>query len=184
MSKVNRWLCWQDGVELIAFTKPGLESPNVIVHCGRMVNTPVGNAAAGIVLWQPDPEAMPAVLGFVCPDKDVGKYFGPNIFGGSAFEHIPVLHGSINVMMDRNRALLTCIVGGYHFEVESSDFSPPYIIHREPSLMPPFWQQGVEMSCGKTILRVNGEVINLIIPPVGISGGPASVVAPNGIWAR
>jgi hypothetical protein len=42
----------------------------------------------------------------------------------------------------------------------------------------------VEMSCGKTVLKVNGEVVSIIIPPVGITGGPASVVSPNGVYAR
>ncbi|MFM2361680.1 MAG: hypothetical protein RLZZ316_582, partial [Bacteroidota bacterium] len=49
---------------------------------------------------------------------------------------------------------------------------------------PPFYQQGVEVHARKVILKVNGAVIDIIIPPVGISGGPASVVSPNGVYAR
>jgi hypothetical protein len=149
-----------------------------------MVNTPVGNAPAGIILWQPDPTIMPAVTGFVCSDKDVGKYFGPHIFTGTPFEHAPVLTATINVRIDSDKATSSCIVGGYHFEVEMSEFSVPYLVNREPDSMPPFWQQGIEMTCGKTILRVNGNVVDIIIPPVGKTGGPASVVAPLGIYTR
>jgi len=50
--------------------------------------------------------------------------------------------------------------------------------------MPPFYQQGVEIHAGKASLKVNGKAIDIIIPPVGISGGPASVVSPNGVYAR
>ena len=70
------------------------------------------------------------------------------------------------------------------FEIEMSDFSDPYLINREPAAMPPFHQQGVEIHAKKATLKVNGETINIIIPPVGISGGPASVVSPNGVYAR
>jgi len=46
--------------------------------------------------------------------------------------------------------------------------------------MPPFHQQDVEIHAKKASLKVNGQTINIIIPPVGITGGPASEVAPNG----
>ncbi|MBK7124259.1 MAG: hypothetical protein IPH68_16660 [Chitinophagaceae bacterium] len=49
--------------------------PNVIIHLGRMVNTPVGNAASGMILWQPDPNAPPAVMGFVSTDETKGQIF-------------------------------------------------------------------------------------------------------------
>jgi hypothetical protein len=65
-----------------------------------------------------------------------------------------------------------------------SDFSAPYLIDRKPSAMPPFYQQGVEIHAKKATLKVNGKQVELIIPPVGISGGPASVVSPNGVYAR
>ena len=60
----------------------------------------------------------------------------------------------------------------------------PYLINRAPSVMPPFHQQGVEVKAGKTILKVDGKEVNIIIPPVGITGGPASVYSPNGVYAR
>ncbi|UEG50615.1 hypothetical protein LK994_03910 [Ferruginibacter lapsinanis] len=184
MSNVSKWMSWEGGVDLVAVTSPDLQMPNVIVHLGRMVNTPVGNAASGMILWQPDPNAMPAVMGFVSTNPAVGAYFGPNIFAGTPFEQAPVLNAQIDIKTDGKSAHSKCVVGGFTFEVEMTDLSAPYLINREPSAMPPFYQQGVEMSCGKTVLKVNGEVINIIIPPVGITGGPASVVSPNGVYAR
>jgi hypothetical protein len=184
MTNVTKWMSWEGGVDLVAVTSPELQMPNVIVHLGRMVNTPVGNAASGMIFWQPDTSANPLVMGFVSTNGTVGNYFGPNIFAGTPFEGAPTLHAEIEIKIDENSAYSKCVVGGFTFEVEMTELSAPYLINREPSAMPPFYQQGVEMSCGKTILKVNGEVINIIIPPVGITGGPASVVSPNGVYAR
>ncbi len=184
MTNVTKWMGWEGGVDLVAVTSPDLMMPNIIIHLGRMVNTPVGNAASGMILWQPDPAAAPAVMGFVSTNPAVGAYFGPNIFAGTPFEAAPVLDAVIEITMDGTSAYSKCVVGGYTFEVEMTDLSAPYLINREPAAMPPFHQQGVEMSCGKTTLKVNGELINIIIPPVGITGGPASVVSPNGVYAR
>lgn len=184
MSNVSKWMSWEAGVDLVAVTSPDLQMPNVIVHLGRIVNTPVGNAASGMILWQPDPQAMPAVMGFVSTNKEVGAYFGPNIFAGTPFEPAPVLDATIDISIDSFQAIAKCVVNGFTFEMEMSDFGDPYLINRQPSAMPPFHQQGVEIHAKKVSLKVNGETINIIIPPVGITGGPASVVSPNGVYAR
>ncbi|HMR92524.1 MAG TPA: hypothetical protein PKC69_09425 [Chitinophagaceae bacterium] len=184
MSNVTNWMSWEGGIDLVAVTSPDLQMPNVIVHLGRMVHTPAGSAPAGMVLWQPDPNALPAVMGFVSTDAAVGKYFGPNIFAGTPFEQAPVLDASIDIQISADKAISKCVVGSYTFEVEMSDFSAPYLISRTPAAMPPFHQQGVEIHAQKVALKVNGETISLIVPPVGITGGPASVVAPNGVYAR
>lgn len=184
MSTVSQWMSWEGGIDLTAVTSPNLLMPNVIVHLGRMVNTPVGNAPSGMILWQPDPNAMPAVMGFVSSNETVGKYFGPNIFAGTPFEQAPVLDAKIDIQIKENRAISKVEVNGYLFEVEMSDFSRPYLIDRKPSAMPPFFQQGVEIHAKQVSLKVNGESISIIIPPVGITGGPASIVSPNGVYAR
>ncbi len=184
MSTVSQWMSWEGGIDLTAVTSPNLLMPNVIVHLGRMVNTPVGNAPSGMILWQPDPNAMPAVMGFVSSNETVGKYFGPNIFAGTPFEQAPVLDAKIDIQIMENRAISKVEVNGYLFEVEMSDFSRPYLIDRKPSAMPPFFQQGVEIHAKQVSLKVNGELISIIIPPVGITGGPASIVSPNGVYAR
>jgi hypothetical protein len=184
MSTVTKWMSWEGGIDLVAVTHPELQMPNLIVHLGRMVNTPVGNAPSGMILWQPDPAAMPAVMGFVSTNETVGQYFGPNIFAGTPFEQAPVLNATIDIAIGANEALATCVTGGYTFEVAMSDFTEPYLIDRKPSAMPPFYQQGVEIHARKVVLKINGEAINIIIPPAGITGGPASVVSPNGVYAR
>jgi hypothetical protein len=184
MSNVSKWMSWEGGIDLVAVTSPDLQMPNVIVHLGRMVSTPVGNAPSGMILWQPDAGAMPAVMGFVSTNAEVGKYFGPNIFAGTPFETAPVLDAKIDIQVSADKAVSKCEVGGYLFEVEMSDFSEPYLIDRKPSAMPPFYQQGVEIHARKVSLKVNGVNIQIIIPPIGITGGPASVVAPNGVYAR
>ncbi|MFN8288866.1 MAG: hypothetical protein U0U70_01290 [Chitinophagaceae bacterium] len=184
MSAVTNWMSWEGGVDLAAVTSPDLQMPNVIVHLGRIVHTPVGSAPSGMIFWQPDPKGMPAVFGFVGTDEKVGSYFGPNIFAGTPFENAPVLNATIDIQISDGKAISKCVVGDYTFEVEMSDFSEPYLIDRKPAAMPPFYQQGVEMHARKVSLKVNGELINIIVPPVGISGGPAAVVAPNGVYAR
>jgi hypothetical protein len=184
MTNVSKWMSWEGGIDLVAVTSPDLQMPNVIVHLGRMVHTPVGNAASGMIFWQPDPNAMPAVMGFVSTNDTVAKYFGPNIFAGTPFEQAPPLYGTIDIEISADKAVSKCVVGGYTFEVEMDDFTSPYLINRQPAAMPPFHQQGVEIHARKVSLKINGETINIIVPPVGISGGPASVVSPNGVYAR
>lgn len=184
MTNVTKWMSWEGGIDLVAVTSPDLQMPNVIIHLGRMVNTPVGSAPSGMILWQPDPNAMPAVMGFVSTDEKVGSYFGPNIFADTPFETAPVLNAKINIQIEADKAVSKIEVGGYIFKVEMSNFSEPYLIDRKPSAMPPFYQQGVEIHAKNVSLTVNGEAINIIVPPVGITGGPASVVAPNGVYAR
>jgi hypothetical protein len=184
MSEVSNWMCWEGGIDLVAVTNPDLQMPNVIVHLGRMVHTPVGSSPSGMILWQPDPNAMPQVFGFVGTDATVGAYFGPKIFAGTPFENAPVLDATIEIKIGGDSAYAKCVTGNHTFEVEMSGFSAPYLIDRKPSAMPPFYQQGVEIHATTATLKVNGETINIIIPPVGISGGPASVVSPNGVYAR
>jgi hypothetical protein len=184
MTNVSKWMSWEGGIDLVAVTAADLTMPNVIVHIARMVNTPVGNAASGMVLWQPDPQAMPLVMGFVSTNETVGNYFGANIFAGTPFEQAPTLMATFDMQITDTHAIAKCTTGGYTFEVEMSGFSTPYLINREPSAMPPFQQQGVEIHAQNVTLKVNGELIHIIVPPIGITGGPASVVSPNGVYAR
>lgn len=184
MNSVTKWMSWKNGISLVALTNPDLHTPNIIIHLCHLVHTPVGSAPSGMIFWQPDPNAAPHVIGFVGTDLLVGNYFGPHIFAGTLFETAPVLKASIDIHPGGQKAYSKCIVGTYSFEVEMSDFSSPYLVDRKPSAMPPFYQQGVEIHAKNALLKINGEPINIIIPPVGISGGPASVVSPNGMYAR
>lgn len=184
MSQVQRWMSWEGGVDLVALTKPGLAMPNVIVHVARIVHTPVGSAPAGMILWQPDPAAAPAVMGFISSDLNVARYFGPNIFAGTPFEQAPALQAAITVNIAADRVSAKVLVGGITFEVGLSGLAASELINRAPAAMPPFFQQGLEQAAAKAELLVNGEKVSLIIPPVGISGGPAAVYSACGIYAR
>ena len=123
-------------------------------------------------------------MGFVSTDPQVGAYFGPHIFAGTPFEQAPVLDGLIRIVIEAGRAQAHCEVAGHLIEVELSDLSAPYLIDRQPAAMPPFYQQGVEMQAAMATLKVDGREIPITVPPVGISGGPAAVVSPNGVYAR
>jgi hypothetical protein len=74
---VSAYMSWSDGVDLVAFSALGPPMPNVIVHCARMVHTPVGSAPAGLIFIPDETNpALPRAVGFVSPDPDVAAYLG------------------------------------------------------------------------------------------------------------
>jgi hypothetical protein len=181
---ITNWMAWEGGVDLVAVTDPSLEQPNIIVHIARIVHTPVGSAASGMILWMPDPSSGPAVMGFVSEDSKVGAYFGPKIFAGTPFEQAPSLQAKISVTTSAVSATSRIEVAGYVFEIEMSDLDQQHIISREPGGFTPFTQQGIEAKPGKVTMKVDGEPVTIYIPEVGITGGPGAVVAPAGVYAR
>lgn len=186
-TNLQNWMAWEGGVDLVGLTQPGLAMPNVIVHVARTVHTPVGASPSGMIFWQPDPAAAPAVVGFISEAPEtVGKYFGPKIFAGTPFENAPVLPAKIEV--DATRAPgevgATVSVGDFVFKTIFKGLGQPGLINRPPSAMTPFWQQGLEAAASSVSLTVNGQEVSVIVPPTGISGGPAAVWAPCGIYAR
>ncbi len=182
---VENWMSWEGGVDLVAVTDASLRQPNIIVHVARMVHTPVGSAPSGVVLWQPDASAAPKLIGFVSGDAKVGAYFGPRIFAGTPFEQAPVHDASIVIQTDLPGSVSARVeVGGMVFETVLSGLAPMETINRPPAAMPPFAQMGIEAVAGSASLKVDGKAVDLIVPPVGISGGPAAVWAPAGIYVR
>lgn len=178
-------MSWEGGVDLIAVTQPGLAMPNIIVHVARMVHTPVGSAPSGMVFYQPDPNAPPALLGFVSHDATVGKYFGPKIFAGTPFEQAPVLAAKIEINSSKPGEVSASVtVGGFVLQTRLSGLKAAELIQRAPAAMPPFWQQGVEVAAGAAELTVNGKRVAIQLPPMGITGGPAAVWSPCGVYAR
>jgi hypothetical protein len=177
---VTNWMSWEGGVDIAGVTDKNLKMPNVIIHLARMVNTPVGSAASGLVHFQPDSTKPPVVMGFVSTNKTVGAYFGPKIFAGTPFEKAPVLDATIDI----TATSLKVVAGGHTIEATFGELGAPYLIDRAMGSPMPFYQQGVEQKIGKAIVKVDGKEITLILPPVGISGGPGAVVSPNGIYAR
>ena len=181
---MKNWMSWEGGVDLIAKTSVGIEMPNAIVHVARMVHTPVGSAPGGMLFWQPDPAAAPLVFGFVSSNPDVAGYFGKHIFAGTPFENAPSIIGQILIEISDDQASARVEIPGFIFESHLADFAEQTMIQREPSAMSPFYQQGLEAAARHACLKVNGNKIDLTIPPVGITGGPCAVLSRCGVYAR
>jgi len=182
---VTQWMGWEGGVDLVASTLAGGTQPNVIVHVARLVHTPVGTAASGMVFYQPDPTAAPVVMGFVSTDPTVGAYFGPHIFAGTPFESAPVLTAQLEITTDLPstvRARVT--LEGMVIETELSALSQLTLVSRPFGEPLPFVQQGVEAEALQSRLRINGEDIPIHPLAVGLSGGPSAVWSPAGVYAR
>ncbi len=181
---LENWMSWEGGVDLVALTQEGLQMPNVIVHVARMVHTPVGAAPSGMLFWQPDVSAPPQVFGFVSTDASVGAYFGKHIFAGTPFENAPVIVGDIRICISAEQASARVEVPGFVFESTLTGFGETSLINREPLPTAPFRQQGLEAAAASASLKVNGAEVELVIPPVGMTGGPCAVLAACGIYAR
>lgn len=181
---MKNWMCWEGGVDLIAKTGVEVEMPNVILHVARMVHTPVGSAPSGMLFWQPDPTAPPLAFGFVSSDQAVGAYFGKHIFAGTPFEDAPAIVGKITIEVAGDAATARVEIPGFVFESKLSGFSPQTLVQRAPSATAPFHQQGLEAAASQANLMVNGAAVDLVIPPVGITGGPCAVLAACGLYAR
>ena len=182
---VKNWMSWEGGVDLVALTDPSLSQPDVILLVARMVHTPVGSTPAGVILWQPDVNQAPQVFGFLAGDVKVGAYFGPHIFAGTPFEHAPVLQAMISIKDDLpGQASARVEVAGMVFETQMTGLGELEAFNRPPAAMPPFAQMGIEAAAGSVSLKVNGKPVDVIIPPTGISGGPAAVWTPAGIYTR
>lgn len=184
---ISNWMCWEGGVDLVAMSE-GASVPNVIVHLARVVHTPLGSTPAGIVVlpnWD-DVAAPPRVMGFVASDARIGAYFGPQIFAGTPFENAPVLAAQIEVTIGNNAATARVVVGEITIETHLLELSEAYKVAREAgeNNALPFFQQGIERIASHAEIRVNGQAHLLTVPPVGLSGGPAAVVATCGLYGR
>lgn len=180
---VSKWMSWEGGVDLVALSDENLPMPNVIVHIARMVHTPVGSAASGMILL-PNDDGTPKVMGFVSTAEEIGDYFGANIFAGTPFENAPTLVGEINVETDFPKtAKVTVKIEGYEIILELSDFDEIHRVNRPPVNLP-FSDDSLEAKAGSIKLTVNNQELKVIVPPAGLSGGPAAVFSPTGIYSR
>ena len=180
---IEHWMAWEGGVDLVGLT-PDSAVPNVMLHVARLVHTPVGVAPSGMVLWQPDPNAPPQLAAFLSHVPQVGAYFGPHIFAGTPFENAPVLEAKIEVFTELPDAVGARVtIGDLVFESRLAELGPMEQIHRAPDLLP-FTQQGLEAAARFATLTLNGQEIALTLPEQTMSGGPAAVWAPCGIYAR
>ncbi len=183
-TSLKNWMAWEGGVDLVAATKPGLTMPNVIVHVARTVHTPVGSAPSGMIFWQPDPAQPPVVMGFVSSDAKVGAYFGPNIFADTPFQGAPVLDAKIEIETGADFVGAKVTAGGHVFRTKLSGLQATALVNRTPAPMSPFFQQGLESAATTAQLWVDDVEIPILVPPQGMTGGPAAVSAPCGLYAR
>jgi hypothetical protein len=123
-------------------------------------------------------------MGFVSTDAGVGGYFGPHIFGGTPFEQAPVLDAAIEIKTGAGWASSSVKAGGFLFEVEMTGLGELEHLNRAASGMTPFTQDVIEAVAGAVTLKVNGSPVSIIVPAVGVSGGPAAVYVPTGVYAR
>ncbi|MFV0388307.1 MAG: hypothetical protein ACK5NT_06105 [Pyrinomonadaceae bacterium] len=182
MSVVN-WMSWEGGIDLAGFSQKGLEMPNVIVHFARMVHTPFGSAPSGMLLV-PNEDGTPKIMAFVSSNEAIGKYFASNIFAGTPFEQAPSLVGEIAVEIDYPNATNVSVnVEGFDVNLMLSKFDElKRVNRRSPNL--PFNDDSLEAEANLVQLTVNGEELSVIIPPIGLSGGPAAVYSATGIYSR
>lgn len=180
---VTAWMTWEGGVDLACMTKPGLTQPNLILHVGRIVHTPVGSAASGIVVWQPDPAAAPVLFGFISENPKVGAYFGPHVFAGTPFETAPVIAATITVTTTAEQASSRIEAGGHVFTVTLTGLAAAQLVNRAPGAMP-FYQQGVESAASMVAVTIDGKPVEVIVPPTDPVRGPAAVFARTGVFAR
>jgi hypothetical protein len=180
--KVLNWMSWEGGVDLVALSNKNVEMPNVIVHIARMVHTPVGSAPSGMLLL-PNEDGTPKVMGFISTDQKVGDYFAKNVFAGTPFEAAPTIIGEIEVNINPNCAELHVKIPGFDVHLKLSDFGDLTRVNRQsPNL--PFHDDSLEAKANTVELTVNGVVTPVIVPPMGMSGGPAAVYSATGMYSR
>jgi hypothetical protein len=182
---IKHWMSWEAGVDLVALTDTKIASPNIIVHVARVVHTPVGSAPAGMILWQPDTAAQPLLAGFISPDLNIARYFGPAIFAGTPFEHAPAIQAQIEITLGLPGSVSAKVqAAGFTFETRLSSLGALAAVNRQPGSFTPFAQQALEASAAAANLTLNGKHIPLVVPSTGITGGPGAVWSPTGIYSR
>ena len=182
---VQNWMSWEGGVDIAVSTQPNMPNQNLIIHVARMVHTPLGSAPAGMVFYQPNETQPPAFFGFVCTDERIGRYFGANIFAGTPFETAPVLKASIEVTTDATKGITQSVVSfeGFTLETTLTNLAAPQLISREPSGLP-FYQQVLEAKAGSVQVKINGQIVDVVVPEVALNGAYGAAFSPTGLYAR
>lgn len=184
---ISKWMSWEGGVDFVGSTVEGATTPNIIIHLARMVNTPVGSAPSGIVMYQPNSKKLPVFMGFVSTNKTVGKYFAKNIFNDTPFATAPTIMAS-NISIDssksKDKVSSKIRIPGYLIETELSGIESLEKIDRAAGSPMPFAQQGLEATATKVALKINGKFVKVHLLPQGIGGGSSAVWSPTGMYAR
>lgn len=184
-TEIQDWMAWEGALDVVAFSSPELSQPDVIIHVARVVHTPRGNAASGMILLPnfDAPEEAPLLMGFVSGDENVGAYFGPHLFAGTPFENAPLHIARIEVENSGVSAAARVQVGALNLEIHLLHLGPTHRIEREPGALP-FAQNGLESQASRVELSINGAAHTVMVPTVGITGGPAAVFSPCGLYTR
>jgi len=179
---VSKWMSWEGGVDLVALSNEKIEMPNVIVHLARMVHTPVGSAPSGMILL-PNEDGTPKIMTFVSTNFEVGNYFASNVFAGTPFENAPTVVGEINVSIAEDLAEVTLKIERFNVNLKLSNLGELTRVNRKsPNL--PFNDDSLEAEARTVELTINGIVTPVIVPPMGMSGGPAAVYSATGVYSR
>lgn len=181
--KVSNWMSWEGGVDLVALSNEKMEQPNVIVHVARMVNTPVGSAPSGMILL-PNEDGSPKVMGFVSTSKIVGDYFAKNVFADTPFEQAPtIVAESMDFNITEGLAEVTIKIEGFVVNLKLSNLGELKRENRQSPALP-FHDHSLEAAASTVELIINGVATPVIVPPMGMSGGPAAVYSATGVYSR
>jgi len=129
--------------------------------------------------------SQPRVVGFVSTNATVGAYFGPRIFAGTPFENAPVLLGSIDIALSlaQKRAKVRISVADLVIESTLSGLGELDQVDR-PAGNLPFSEHALEARATTAQVTVNGQPLAIILPPTGMSGGPAAAYSAAGFYLR
>jgi len=175
------FLSWHDGVDAMLKPTPDSPMPNVLIHVARMVNTPLGICSAGMILINPQNKEVPDFFGFVAENKELGQYYGTNIFKGTPFEQAPVFKAEISLRVDFPNKVKAKIVAAKHtIELELSDFDTAQYYDRPGGM--PFHQNVIEAKAKKAVFKFDRKMIAGELPPEGLAGGLPACYAPTGIY--
>jgi hypothetical protein len=181
----QKWMSWHQGVDAVLFTQEGLPMPNILIHTARMVHTPFGAAAAGMLIFNPDLAEQPKYFGFLCEEEQIGRYFGPYIFAGTPFEKAPMIKAKLEITAKFPTAARTKVtIGKDVIELNLSEFDDAQYYNRPVSDMTPFVQNVIEARAKKAEVKYNGKLIKTIMPPAGIGGGLPACFSPTGLYFR
>lgn len=182
---IEHWMNWEGGVDVAGFTRAGMDAPNIIIHVARMVQTPVGIAASGMVLIVPEEgSGIEPFMGFVSEDEEVGSYFGPNIFADSPFMMARHYEAMIEVFRTDRGMGARVEVGERSFEVTLSGLAAPQLLVRPIGHPWPFAQHVLEREATECIVKIDGVHVPLFFDPAGSTSGLRPVFSPAGIYAR
>ena len=175
------FLSWHDGVDAMLKPTPDSPMPNVLIHVARMVNTPLGICSVGMILINPQNKEVPDFFGFVAENKELGQYYGPNIFKGTPFEQAPVFKAEISLKIDfPNKVKAKIVVAKHTIELELSDFDAAQYYDRPGGM--PFHQNVIEAKAKKAVFKFDHKIIAGELQPEGMAGGLPACYAPTGIY--